>query len=106
MKAKSNGQRPIAASADVELISLRKPGAMLAAYDRLNDDYLGEYVAYVDHVRGMTVKRRIVAHSKDPKVVSDAVNKLTARDRKKLMMHYVAPPTIEFADQGNGPLDR
>jgi hypothetical protein len=87
MKAKRKRQ-PTANDNGVEKISLRDRQALLLANDRMNVDYNNEYVAYLDQRRGMTVMRRIVAHDKSMKRVSDAIDKLPLRERDSVIVHY------------------
>jgi hypothetical protein len=81
-----------------EWVSLTDPQALLLANDRLNDDFAGEYIAYVDHRRGKRLHRRIVAHERRLSGIHDIMDRLPKALRKNVVIHYASeylPDVIE-----------
>ena len=72
----------------VEIISLRGRQALILANDRMNEQYGGEYIAYLDRQHGMSLHRRIIAHSKSIKAVNDAIDQLPEKDQRDIVVHY------------------
>lgn len=85
-------------SENVQIISLRTRSAVLRANNRLNEEFAGEFVAWIDRRRGATLRRRIIAHSPSLKAVNDALDTLSQRDRALVLLQYamrVSPDAVD-----------
>lgn len=67
--------------------------AVLRANQRLQKEFPGQYVAYLEAWRrsgsGARLVRRILGHGASMKEVNAALANLSARDRARVMMQYV-----------------
>ncbi len=74
--------------------------AHVLANCRLQADYPGEYVAYVDTFTGTGKKtkfrRKMIGHAKDIGDLNDQLTKLTEKVRAKATVHYVDDPNGPF----------
>ena|SRR5205823_3852611 len=63
---------------------------------RLQQDYPGEYVAYLESWRGKgttrAVVRRIVAHGTSLKTINDSLASLSPAQRTRVILRYAADP--------------
>jgi hypothetical protein len=82
---------------------IRKRAAIVRRADRrLQENFAGQYVAYIDTWRqaksGSRLVRRMLAHSASLKEVSDALEPLSSERRARVVFQYVSeatPGTLE-----------